>query len=50
MKKVPKDKWGDINHILVEHGKTVCIARRPKCNICEINKLCREYKKTGALK
>lgn len=50
MKKVPKDKWGDINHILVEHGKTVCIARRPKCNICEINKLCREYKNTGALK
>lgn len=43
MKKIPKEKWKDINHTLVEHGKTICIARKPKCDLCPINTLCREY-------
>jgi len=46
MKKLPKSSWGYINHTLVEHGKTICIARRPKCDICPIYKNCREYTKT----
>lgn len=46
MKKIPKQLWGNINHILVEHGKTVCIARRPRCNECCIKEYCREYTKT----
>ena len=46
MKKIPKDIWGHINHTLVEHGKTICIARRPKCSECCINDYCREYSKT----
>lgn len=45
MKKVPKELWPNINHILVEHGKNVCIARKPKCDICTINTYCREYNK-----
>jgi len=43
MKKIPKTLWGSINHTLVEHGKNVCIARRPKCDICEIRDFCRDY-------
>lgn len=49
MKKIPKELWGNINHTLVEHGKTICIARRPKCNECCINNYCREYLKTNSL-
>ena len=49
MKKIPKALWPSINHILVEHGKNVCIARRPKCNDCVINRYCREYKKRGSV-
>jgi len=45
MKKIPKELWGIINHTLVEHGKTTCIARRPKCNECCIKDYCREYLK-----
>lgn len=45
MKKIPKNMWGDINHILVMHGKTICTARNPKCNICKLNTICKEYKK-----
>lgn len=44
-RKIPKELWKNINHTLVEHGKTICIARRPKCDICYINKYCREYNK-----
>lgn len=47
MKKIPKSLWGSINHTLVEHGKNICIARRPKCNECSINMYCREYLKTN---
>ena len=43
MKKVPKNLWGSINHTLVEHGKNICIARKPKCEECTINNLCRDY-------
>lgn len=46
MKKIPKTLWGSINHTLVEHGKTVCIARRPKCDVCEIKDYCRDYLKS----
>lgn len=45
MKKIPKQIWGFINHTLVEHGKTICVARRPKCEECCIKDYCREYKK-----
>ena len=47
MKKIPKDIWGNINHTFVEHGKTICVARKPKCDICPINKYCREYLKNN---
>lgn len=43
MRKIPKNLWGSINHTLVEHGKNICIARRPKCDICNIREYCRDY-------
>lgn len=42
MKKMPKSIWGDINHILVNHGRNICNARKPKCDVCVINKLCKK--------
>ncbi|MEG0873159.1 MAG: endonuclease III [Clostridia bacterium] len=39
-KKFDKIYWNKINHILVLHGRAVCIARRPKCDICCIKALC----------
>lgn len=40
MKIVPRDKWIDFSHLLILQGRDVCIARRPKCLICEIKELC----------
>ena len=44
MKKIPKEKWTDFSHRLVNHGRAVCNARNPKCEICSLQELC-EYNK-----
>lgn len=33
----------DVNHILIYHGRAICTARSPKCEICPINKYCKFY-------
>lgn len=42
MKKIPNKYWNKINHILVNHGRKYCIARRPDCDNCPINSLCKK--------
>ena len=37
---VPKAYWKRINNLLIAHGRNVCMARKPKCSICVLNKLC----------
>src|SRR5216110_80222 len=40
MALVPRDKWTWFSHTLILHGRRVCIARRPKCEMCVVNRLC----------
>ncbi len=40
MKKVPRKDWGIFPHLLVFHGRQICVARRPKCGMCPLNKIC----------
>ena len=40
---VPKDKQSDFCHRLVQYGRDVCIARRPMCEECTLNELCKHY-------
>lgn len=40
MKKVLKKYWNKINHIFVFHGRAICTAKKPSCDICHINNLC----------
>ena len=42
-KKLPKKYWAIWNHLIIEHGRTICKARNPQCEICEINELCEKY-------
>ncbi len=37
---VPSEKWVKFSHLLAEHGRAICIARRPKCAECPIAVLC----------
>ena len=40
MKIVPKSHWKRITDLLILHGRNVCMARKPKCNMCSLNKIC----------
>lgn len=40
MKLLPPKDWNDFSMVLIYHGRRVCIARRPKCAECVVNKLC----------
>lgn len=32
--------WGQVNHLLVQHGRAVCQARKPFCSRCRVAELC----------
>jgi endonuclease III len=40
MRLVPRADWGRFPHLLIWHGRRVCIARRPRCEDCVVNDLC----------
>ena len=40
MKITPKEKWMKLTDLMIFHGRQVCIARKPKCDICVLNKIC----------
>jgi endonuclease-3 len=40
MRLVPREDWGRFPHLLIWHGRRVCIARRPRCEECVVNDLC----------
>jgi endonuclease III len=37
---VPKSQWGLFPHLLIWHGRRVCLARAPRCEACTVNDLC----------
>ena len=46
LKKIlPPEESNDFCHRVVLHGRAVCIARRPKCEICCMKEVCKNYKK-----
>ena len=36
----PRDDWALLSHLLIFHGRQVCIARRPRCGGCVLADLC----------
>jgi len=36
----PREQWTMLSHLLIWHGRRVCIARRPRCEACVVNELC----------
>jgi len=40
MQITPKEKWMKLTDLLIFHGRQVCFARKPKCNVCVLNKIC----------
>jgi endonuclease-3 len=46
MKIIPQDRWISFSHELIHHGRQVCIARKPRCVDCTLEKLCNSSDKT----
>jgi len=46
MKIIPQDRWIQFSHELIHHGRQVCIARKPHCVDCTLEKLCNSADKT----
>ncbi len=40
MEAVPRQKWIQFCHQLIQHGRRICIARKPKCPICPLLPFC----------
>lgn len=40
MEIVPQEKWTNFTHLIISHGRKVCIARRPKCSECVLGDMC----------
>jgi endonuclease III len=40
MEVVPREDWFQFSYLLIEHGRTVCKAPTPRCEVCVVNHLC----------
>jgi endonuclease-3 len=38
--QIPQRDWIDFSHAMIHHGRAICIARRPKCEICPLEPVC----------
>lgn len=43
MEILPKDHWIRYNIQIITHGRTICVARSPKCEQCFLNSYCKSY-------
>ena len=40
MRLIPKKRWFPFTYVLIDHGRAICVARSPKCEICPVSHLC----------
>lgn len=46
MQVIPQKKWIAFSHQLIWHGRRVCVARKPRCIDCTLEKICYSVDKT----
>ena len=46
IKVIPRDKWTLFSHMIIFHGRALCVARNPKCAECPLENLCHAADKT----
>jgi endonuclease III len=46
MKVIPRERWILFSHQIIWHGRRVCLARKPKCTECNLEKICYSKDKT----
>ncbi len=40
MKLIPEKDWIQFGHMMIWHGRQICIARKPKCEVCPVEGVC----------
>ena len=40
MRLIPKERWFDFTYVIIDHGRTTCVARKPRCAECPVSDLC----------
>jgi endonuclease III len=40
MERIPKERWFDFTYVLIDHGRAICVARKPRCPSCPVEPLC----------
>ena len=40
MKLLPKEDWFKTTYLIIDHGRAICKAQNPQCQICPINHIC----------
>jgi endonuclease-3 len=45
MQVVPQKEWTLFSHLLIHHGRAICTARKPKCEVCPLLEYCPAGKK-----
>ena len=41
--KIAPEKWCNFSHLLIQHGREVCHARKPECGGCTLGALCKKH-------
>jgi endonuclease-3 len=40
MRLIPRKRWFDFTYVLIDHGRAVCVARKPRCEECPVSRVC----------
>ena len=40
MEQIPRKDWTEFSHRMIMHGRRICVARKPRCPECPVNRLC----------
>lgn len=46
MEAIPKNRWSHSHHLFIFHGRRMCKARKPECDLCPIREECNYYNST----
>jgi len=50
MARIPEERVADAHHLLILHGRYTCVARKPKCELCNLTELCKEFQAKQKIK
>ena len=40
MRLIPRDRWFDFSYVIIDHGRAICQAKKPRCAECPVSDLC----------